>query len=810
MGARGQRVALEGVTISDAALGTNPIGISFDIFEEIEFELGGHPAEVGMAPGAYVNIVTKSGGNEFHGSLIANYFNEDLIKSLIPETEAKAVGLTAPLGYKSSYDFSANIGGPVIKDKFWFFLNGRAYGYKLRAETIVDGVFDITHDEIYTFSKLSYQVFPNLKLTGMLSFRSYDEPIGERALSYYKSKLNQRYYNNVTNWVGLGMVNWILNQNTFFDVRFNYNKKYEPNRANPELGPLDRTVKDNYTGITTGPTGYNYDGIVWKYQLTASVNHFMDNFLGGNHEIKAGIEYEYAPTQHPFWREYPITQEYTYQGLPWGLHDALPYWSQFQAMTIGEKPDDWILDIRNKRYGAYLQDSFSIANRITLNFGIRYDETHGSVIGGNYKPSGAKNPILTMLAPNIFREYTLEDIKDVVVWKDLSPRFGIVFDVFGDRTTSISASISRYNDYLIMGHLTFLSPAHPQPFRALWHDIDKNGKMDTTDEFKVIYFPIDPFEFEVDDLLDPNFTSPINDEILFGIEREFFKNFSLKVSYIYKKKSRIVENIEKDRGNKPDSGWWVPITANDPGWDGVYGTSDDQQITVYGVKKGAPKSQLWQTNPPELEIKYQDLESVFEKRMSNRWQLLGSVTLSKLEGNREDDYDRAVGKSIAFDTPNWLINRYGRLQYDRPIIIKIQGSVMLPLEFIMSGYYSYYSGIPWGRTVRVQVPNDLTTFEYPGAFVETTIMTEPPGTRRYHARNNLDLRIEKTLKIADFGRLGIFLDVLNVFGEKGYEINQDLGGIIYADGRFQRWPNYGQFTGIYGLRTYKVSIRFKF
>lgn len=90
------------------------------------------------------------------------------------------------------------------------------------------------------------------------------------------------------------------------------------------------------------------------------------------------------------------------------------------------------------------------------------------------------------------------------------------------------------------------------------------------------------------------------------------------------------------------------------------------------------------------------------------------------------------------------------------------------------------------------------------------ILAEPRGTRRQKNVSNLDARVEKIFRIGDFGSIGFFIDVLNVFGENGYNISQDPGGTVYNDGTFQRHSNYGSFTGIYGLITFKVSARFTF
>ena len=805
---RSNQVALDGVNVTDPAVGTNMIGFSFDIFEEFEFELGAHPAEVGMTDGAYVNIVTKSGGNEFHGQANVYFFNKNMVEDLVPEAECEAVGLTKPTGYKMFGDYALSIGGPIIKDKLWFFVNGRYIHWSQEAETLPDGLFDLTHDEIMTFAKFTFQLHPNLKLVGMWSFGNVDEPvITGFGMPYYRERYSMPSIDNAQNHTLLGMINWIANQNTFFDIRLNYFSKFDPWHFHPSLDPNTPTRIDLYTNVWSGSTRFNEDYTSKRFQILASGTRFLDNFLGGDHEIKAGIEYEIDSFRWDWWEKNPYIL-FTYNGQPWGLMNYAPYWGMFYAYTCGANKGDTAPTSKLRRFSSYFQDSVTIKDRLTLNLGLRYDETHGDVLGGTFTPGGSTDPVLTMLAPNIFRTVTVSDTKNAILWKDLSPRIGAVFDVFGDGKTSIKASWCRYNEFLMIQYFAKMSPVYPALLMSYWWDYNMDGIIDPGDGFLVFREPLDPEKYVLEDNLDPSLKSPYMNELIIGIERELFKDFSVGISYIYKKKERICEDVEKFRGYTPDSEWWVPYTVIEPGWDGEFGTDDDKEITVYGVKSGAPKSQKWFTNPKGAERKYQALEFIFNKRMSNGWQLLGSVTLSKFEGNIGAGYGATWGFSSAFDDPNWYINRYGRLGFDRPLQIKLQGTVLLPYDFILSGYYFHMSGAPWARTLRIQLPFDPSTFEYPGTYVN--VNAEAPGERRYRSRNHLDLRLEKSFKIGNIGTLGIFLDVINVLGESWFDINQDPGGIVYNDGRFETWPTYGDFTGVHGLRTFKVSARFVF
>lgn len=804
------QVALDGVSITDPTMGSTMIGVSFDVLDEFEIQLGALPAEVGMTSGAYVNIVTKSGGNKFSGSGNIQWYNEDLSASTVSQEEAEALGLSTPRGRKSYHDYSLSLGGPIAKDKIWFFLNGRILGFADSA-TSFEGAYDATQDEWMTFSKLTFQLRSNLKLTGLFSVRNWDRPFSPGSI--FTSQYAGYYRDNARDYVSQAHLSWIMSQDTFLDARVLYQKKFDPRHMHPEVAS-EITYSDRFTGITTGSTSfrsYNYE--VPKIGIRLGLTHFQDRFLGGNHEIKLGLEYDLAKTLIPWWRESVPTTHITYDGSIYGFKDINPIMGQFVAGLWGLEKGDWESNMNVKRYSAYLQDSITLKDRLTLNFGIRYDESHGNYTGGTYKASYAAHPVLSMLNPDYAQPVTFPDVNDIMVWKDFSPRVGLVFDVFGDHTTALKASWARYNDDLEMGRLLPLTPSGTfgKVTIARWLDLNRNQQLDVTDRYIVIRKPLSPEAYQSpESVVDPDLESVYTTELLVGIERELFKNVRFSVTYIRKSYQNHIDNTEKLRGHTADSGWWVPYTTTEPGWDGKFGTSDDKQITVYGVKRGAPESQLWYANIPEAKKIYNGVDFVLQKRMSGGWQFLGSVTLSRLWGNTSEGFESSVGHTPSFDDPNWLINREGRRGWDRPLVIKLQGSVMLGYGFVASGFFQLYSGLPWGRTIEVQLPNNPAVFDPGWAGDLVGVMAEPPDSHRDPTRSNLDIRLEKVFRLGGSRRLGLYVDIFNVTGDLFYAVNNDPGGRVYVNGNFQKWPTYGVVTNISGIRVFKLSARFNF
>jgi hypothetical protein len=840
---RGTTYALEGVNMDDPMVRYPITNINFDVMEEVEMITGGHPASVGYTDGGYINVVTKSGGDKFSGGAILYFTNENMAQNLWPDEDAMALGVTQPSVDKIWIDGSLTFGGPIIKERIWFFSNARYIRQELTTNFIgpwtdilgrTHNPYEWSHEEKMGFFKLSSQITSNIKFVGMFNIVDQYRPIAQSPGPY-------RTYISTTKWdgdrayTGSGVLSYVLNQNTFAELRVGYVHHWMPQYMQDEAQdlPYIRDYGSLYGALTSAT--YNTTYLRKKFQAGVYFTRFQDNFLGGNHEFKGGVDYEDAYGDLQRWRK---------DNMAWYLDSRNPnnyYYSDHGRVRfyIFAPEEGFKMIDRGRRIGAYIQDSVTFAERLTLNIGIRYDRSMG------FKPAMDKaatgNPLSRYVGENVIRPYvaaafpdqfpegidplgalSCPEWSDLITWNSFSPRLGITYDLFGNGKTALKLSLSRYTEYFMLVYMAPIRPFHPEYTDFHWYDDNNNAIPDTADTF--VPFPADFRGYDNEfakERLDPSLKSPTNDELTLGILHELFRNFSLGVNFIYKNKKNIV--FDALYGIDTNEYWYhpdqpaaqkylIPFTTTVPGTDEY----PDRTVTLYVQSNDAPGSFTRLTNIPELERKYWALEFVFNKRMSDGWQFNGSVVYSKAYGNIGGWYGPSQGWTGLVDNANDFVNSYGRIDIDRPLQIKLMGTAQLPYRIILSAYYVFMSGAPWNRTASIRPPTSWCTAN--NAYrTYYSVNIEIPGTRRYRTENWLDLRLEKEFGLGNYGRLGFYIDLLNVLGSSGVNIGQNdvyrwdpVAEGANQPGSVRLATNYKVISSVSGLRTIKVSVRFSF
>jgi hypothetical protein len=870
---------LDGVPMNDPATFYPMANLNVDVYEEIEFGIGSLPAEVGQADSVVINIVTKSGGNKFSGSVSGYFSGEGLAQDMLSAEDIEAVGVNAPESFKDYKDASLSFGGPIISDKIWFFLSGRrllwekanpqTYDVRLQNINLREWTFseaelqhfDINKEEWLGFGKLTFQITPNIRYMGMYHWNNIYEPVYENRTSNSYTFANTIIWDHENSHTTTHQLNWVLNQNTFVDVRGTYVHRHFPILLRPEY-------KDNYFvydrkyQVRWGNSYYGDDYLRKKALASLSVTHFADDLWGASHEFKIGGEFEhtvygldrykgYEQGDNPYytyWRDYNAGNKYYYSTS--GRRGRL------RMRPFAEQGVVWKYD-NTRRFSAYAQDSM-VFGRLAVNLGLRFD------YGYQYEPEQSRpdmhynvgpefmNPDLATPNPNILLEalndqYHNDDSiefnqvsaldaittpwKKIVEFTTFSPRIGFVYDLFGDGKTALKASFSRYYEPIWSAKYNAANIMSGTAMNWYWYDLNRNGYMDLPKPGGSYGSPADPQFLDPDgdqyrltsyDVQDPDFQyyaenlkAPYMNEFMAGIEHELVKDFKLGLQFIYKLNKNIVEDVDKNNGYDPnatdDQGRpiWLPYDFIDPGWDGEWGTEDDQNMTVYGLADYAQTRAYEGTNPPEAKREYTALVLTFDKRMSNGWQLQGSVLYSAFKGNAAPTYGSTEGESSLFDNPNTMINSYGRVAFDRPWQVKLMASILLPYDIIFTGYFQHRSGSAWRRTIsRVYFPSSIDTQDSYASVAPETI-----GTRRNPPYTMFDMRVEKSFTLGEFGKLGLIVDVFNLFGRSGYNISQNPNPYIwpYRDPpEIDLDSDYGLLTSAYGVRSVRFGVRFTF
>jgi hypothetical protein len=842
---RSQLYALDGMPLNDPANSFSLVNINFDVYQEIEFELGGHPAEVGQTDSTYVNIVSKSGGNTAAGGLAGYFTGDSLSKDLIPKSDTTAYQVDLPGKYASYSDLSANIGGPIMADRAWIYLDGRWNAWrrttsansearmaKLGFREIEYRNYDYEHDEWFGFAKLTVQATKDIRYMGMFHYNHITEPVyqpsGGPNISYPATDI----WDHENDFTTTHQINYSLNQNTFIDIRGTYVHRGFPLHSRTQNQPTYYDFKED---VFWGASAFNNDSVRKRIMASAAATRFQDRLLGASHELKAGLEFEQSTEDQDWYRGnpyYSYWEDYT-AGNPYYYSTDLKQ-GRLRIANCPPLAGYWKVQDQIRRFSGYLQDS-ATAGRLSLNLGVRLDYSYElrprqgrtkltySVGPPQINPAITDaNALLTALVNQWHSEIspvspfdllTTPNATDVSFFT-VSPRLGLVYDLFGNGKTALKMSFSRYYEPMFVAKYNAAQIFAPGSVDYYWNDLNGNGLMDlpATDSYVLqSYTRQDPlYPYYTDGLKAPYVT-----EYLAGVEHELFRDFKLGLQFIWKKSHNIIENVDVNNGYDPaakdEEGLiWIPFDFTDPGLDGVWGTADDQELTAYGLRGDRPVPTWIGTNPPEAERKYWALALTFDKRMSKNWQLAGSILYSSFKGNVDATDDPSEGKSPVFNDPNSLVNAAGSLFFDRPLQIKIMGTYILPWDITLSAYAQHYSGIPWGRTIsRVYFPADFPAVQQ----TYVSLNAEAPGAQRRASYTSLDLRLEKAFPLKNGTRLEFYVDVFNLGGQSGVVVDNDPSPRLRFDqtpAAYEVSPTYGKVLSVYGVRSFRIGARWSF
>ncbi len=505
--------AVDGIDVTDpSALGGSAGYYDFDMFEELQIQTGGAADVTIQTGGVALNMVTRRGGNKMSLAgrfyLTDNFFQGDnLTADLI------ARGITRVNKIQQIKDYGFNAGGPILKDKLWWW---GAYGVQDIFVYTLTGAKDQSLLNNYNF-KINAQVLANNRFEFLLTSGakekfgrndSLEKPGGDHQTGKYHwgspiVKLQDEH---------------VFGNNFFVSLKYSFNDAgfgWRPIQDEGLIYPV------TYDSANSRYTPYlSTSGLTWgsylvsrprnNYQVQAT--YFNDALFGMSHEVKVGAEYSHKiqDGQSGNFQGFQVTRNYNSLQL-----DANADGSRTTAEMAGWQYLSMGRDARfsqlTNQWAAYIQDTI-VKGNFTFQLGLRFDKqwsgagsvTFGAIFGNTgdpyetaWKTAFADNVISTLDAT--LPDVTTDPVKGVAQvvngedrpyqWNTFSPRIGMTWDIFGDGKTVAKLALSQYGDVMGTGWYASLPRGTGGNMRFWWND--GNGvtaNKDTKMQFNEMYW----------------------------------------------------------------------------------------------------------------------------------------------------------------------------------------------------------------------------------------------------------------------------------------------------------------------------------
>ncbi len=728
---------IDGANITDpSAIGAAPAYLNMNAYEELQISYGSNDITA-QTGGVQLNFVTKRAGNNYTG-MFHLYFEDEKweLDNLDKHpTEDLAPGYQSP-GIFRLYMYGADFGGPFIKDHLFFY---GSWGIQdIHSRTIV-GTEDATW-LVSGYGKINWQFGNNM---GDMFF-SYDDKLkwGRTVIGAANQDPGTLF-----DQTGPGFLYRFSDQHVFGDLLLSFKAILTDGGFT-----LDPRGNDIIDGVAVGEDwliswvpSYYFHGSLYHYttnrnqvNLVLDGNYFAEEVLGGNHEIKFGVDYINADTTSmTYYPNERMLYRFSDFGYPFDV---------FEPNTNG------VFDVNFKRYSAYISDTMSFG-RLVLMLGLRYDieqGAHNEAEAKGFELDGV-NPWPDYLGP---MEAPARDID--TKWKVLSPRFSLTYDLMGDGKTVFKLALARYGSQSGNSIAAFLWTVGTRYIAVPWFDTNGDGKPQAG-EFLVLdpknafwyggFDRTDPYNPESANRFDPDYNSPLIDEVTLTIEREISTDLASSLNLFYKKRHRATRTIGimEDGSIETADNWF--LAGTDPNLGQPYYERYEIPVASY------------RTNYEKTYSRYLAASLVLKKRFSHNWMMDASLTLSDWRQFRDEseyfdktNFDYFDGGVVApqsggsgltgiFVNSRWEFKLAGLYQF--PYEINLSAVLVAREGYIIPYYAPFSRGSGLG-----------TTYNYEGG--------KKFGDDRLPALWVLNLGLEKVFRVWERAQVSVHVDAFNV------------------------------------------------
>jgi hypothetical protein len=695
---------VDGVQIQHIGFGGNQTGFYFNdgLMDEISYQTSSLPAEAPVG-GVQINMIPRDGGNVLHGSFFGTGANSRMQSDNLDD-ELIARNFKKQNRVRGVYDVNGTLGGPVVKDRLWFFGTYRRWS----ADNYLGNTFTSAGDQAVDDQHITDAT---IRLTLQASrkhklFFHYDRSIkfrGHRPNNYISVSTNDPLSDVVqtTQLNYIGEIKWsspltdrLLAEAAVFTLPVNYSLSFEPDAPPDAVSTLDQTKSAIYD---VSPRQDNNTARMFTYAANLS-------YVTGSHALKAGAQVRAGYSEERFTSRGDIVQV---------IVNDLPNSVRLLNTPSGHKEE-------GINAGLYVQDSWRLG-RLTFNPGVRV-EHFGMSIPAQSAPAG------TWIGA---RDFPAQN--NVIDWNTISPRLGFAWDVFGDGETAFKGGVSRYDR---LEGITLVQPLNQRNIAAQtcpWVDGNNDRRAQNSEiAFARCTGSLLPSLGKVD----PNLQRPHQWEYTAMLQRQVGRSTSVSLGYYGRRFSDLYTTVNA----------LVPSTAYTPVT--IVNPLTNQPMTVYNqdpATRNAVQNQL--TTIPELRQTYNGVEVQVNTRLS-RATVFGGFTIGRDFGDQD---------SGDLNNPNVRLNNQGNIGFDSPYQIRGGFSYRLPSAVQLAGSIREASGLPQTRVYTI------TTSIVPGLTqVTQNVQVAERGDFRYPWVNLVDLRVSKTFK-AGGTKIEPTLDLFNVF-----------------------------------------------
>jgi hypothetical protein len=647
---------IDGINTTDPVTGTFGTNFNFDAIQEMNFQTGGFEAEFGQATGGIVNLVTKSGGNEFSGSLDIRYRNENMTESGDHFNRDEQDSL-----YQS---ISGTLGGPILRDKLWFFASLEKVDTSRQNQ---GAQFPREFDGWNYIGKLTWQAANAHRVVLKYSGAPADIP-GTNSSQFVEPSAKGLQAQGSSIWQG--ELNSVLSESVLLNASVGVFAN------NIDVGAADGNTESS--GHRNEDTLVDYHNFIYsslndrfRNEVRLNTTIFADR-LAGSHEFKVGAEYVDMEFNYNFW----------YNGDGWvidvsdGSTDNYQWQDTngdgyFNTYVTIEEPIANARDVENS-YGDittfFAQDAWRPHPNITIKPGVRWDNTK-------------------------LQNHTGEQIADMDRWQ---PRLGVAWDIAGNAKYVLRASGGRFMDPTALSIPSFASgitATYRDYGIAEYYCNRTNGLLCDPDSFPPSFGEPIPWTnregieyilfdnlgqadiYEPAQTLDQagvgHLQAPYADELIISFETQIARETSLSLTYVSKETKEMIEDT---------------CANNTWAWgDGEFPNLEDN--TTWTSAEGCSYYMI--TNMPTFGRTYDGLILQAETRR-NRLHLLGSYTYSESEGNTANGPAQTYATALADFYPVHFYNRQGFLPDHREHRVKLNGYYLFPHNWTV-GFDGFFS-----------------------------------------------------------------------------------------------------------------------